>query len=191
MNLDSLRKCVDKAKNDYELARRKLTEARKDLEATQSHLKNVEIAQNVAQTVAQTIQQQAHKKIARVVTACLQTVFPDKNYTFEIQFERKRKRTEAKLTLFLDGHEIDDPIDGESGGVLDVASFALQLSAIMLNKPAVRKLMVMDEPFKYVSADYRDNVQQMLTKLAADFDLQFIMVTSHQSQVMAGKVIEL
>jgi energy-coupling factor transporter ATP-binding protein EcfA2 len=191
MSIESLRNRVDRAKNQYESAHRKLVEARKDLKGTLAYLKNVKHAQELTQTVAQTVQQQAHSKIACVVTACLQTVFDDKNYTFEIRFERKRKRTEAKLLLYLNGHEIDDPIEGESGGVLDVASFALQLSAIMLTKPTVRRLMVMDEPFKYVSPEYRSNVQQMLTKLAEDFDIQLIMVTSQQSQVMAGKVVDL
>ena len=191
MNVITLRQKVDKIKSQYDLAYGKLRNERQNLQTIKEHLSHMEQAQQITQTVAQTIQQQAHQKIAKVVTACLKTVFIDKDYAFEIRFERKRKRTEAKLILLKDGHEVDDPIDGESGGVLDVASFSLQLSAIMLNKPSIRKLMVMDETFKFVSVEYRNNVQQMLTKLAKDFGIQFIMVTSHQSQIMAGKVIDL
>lgn len=191
MSLESLRQSVDKIKGQYEQSRSTLQNEKNNLNITQEHLTNVEQAQNITQTVAQTIQQQAHKKIAHVVTACLKIVFDNMNYGFRIDFERKRKRTEAKLVIMRDGHDVKDPLDSESGGVLDVSSFALNLSALMLSKPAVRRILIMDEPFKYVSPEYRNNIQQMLDKLSKDFNIQFIMVTSHQSQISIGKEIKL
>jgi DNA repair exonuclease SbcCD ATPase subunit len=191
MSLESLRQQVNKTKTRYEQTYRELQNERKNLQTAKTELSHIEQAQQIVQTVAQTIQQQAHNKIARVVTACLKTVFDDIDYGFRIDFERKRKRTEAQLVITRDGHDIKDPLDAEAGGALDVASFALQLSAIMLSKPAVRRLMVLDEPFKFVSPEYRDNVKQMLEQLSKDFDIQFIMVTSHQSQIVVGKEIRL
>jgi ABC-type molybdenum transport system ATPase subunit/photorepair protein PhrA len=81
-------------------------------------------------------------------------------------------------------------MEEDSGGVVDVASFVLRLSCLMLSKPPLRRLIVLDEPFKFVSVEYRDNVRAMLEKLAKDFKIQFIMVT-HIEELITGKVVRL
>jgi len=47
-----------------------------------------------------------------------------------------------------------------------------------------------DEPFKFVSAGYRDGVRAMLQMLAAELGIQFIMVT-HIPELRCGKIIEI
>jgi DNA repair exonuclease SbcCD ATPase subunit len=190
MSLESLRHRVDKTKSQYQLAKTQLQNEKDNLHTVEKHLANIEQAQHITQTVAQTVQEQAHGKIARVVTACLKTVFDDMDYGFRIDFDRKRKRTEAKLRLVRDGNDVEDPLEAESGGVIDVAAFALQLASMMLTKPTIRKILILDEPFKFVSRQYRSNINQMIEKLAKDFDVQFIIVT-HQEEITCGKQIEL
>lgn len=145
-------------------------------------------ALEIAQAVAQGIQEQAHEKIAGVVTSCLQMVF-DKPYVFKIIFTKKRGRTEAELVFMKNGMEVD-PLTASGGGVVDVAAFALRISCITLHKPVLRRTVLLDEPFKFVSAYYRDNVKTMLLKLASEFGMQFIMVT-HIDELITGKVIKL
>ena len=133
----------------------------------------------------------AHKKIANVVSRCLETVFVgDDVYGFKIRFDRKRGRTEALLILTKNGHEVEDPLNADSGGVVDVAAFALRTSCIVLAKPNLRKFLAMDEPFKFVSAEYRSNVRMLLEGLSKDFKFQYLMVT-HEPAYHVGKVIEL
>lgn len=199
MSIEYLRKDVDKIKFRYRAAKSAIREDSTYLSKAKQHIEDIREAQEITQAVAQTIQQQAHSKIAKVVTACLQMVFPDKDYKFKLKFERKRNRTEATPTLIKDGHEIINPYDktetdnksNESGGVLDIAGFACQISAIMLHQPALRPIMIMDEPFKNIHGDmYRENAKQMLEKLSKDFGFQLILV-SNMKEIMVGKVIEL
>jgi len=198
MSIESLRQRVNRIKTDYDLALAQFRKETKNLIVVEERLKDIKEAQHITQTVAQTIQQQAHKKIARVVTACLQTVFTDMDYKFKLKFERKRNRTEATPVLIKDGHELANPFDktekdnrsSESGGVLDIAGFTCQVAAIVLSKPPIRPILIMDEPFKSLSVEYRDGARQMIQMLAKDFGIQFIIVT-HQTELMMGKVIEL
>lgn len=162
-------------------------EKRAAIEA-ENHATDCEEAQRVAQLVAQTVQQQAHDKIAGVVSKCLEAVF-EEPYEFQIHFEQKRGRTEARLVFVRDGNEVD-PMTGSGGGVVDVASFALRVACILLAKPPVRRVLVMDEPFRFVSACYRPRLRGMLEMLSKELGMQFIQVT-HIEELKVGNIIEL
>jgi len=191
MNILKTRKRVNDLLLDLKVAKKTCKEERKKLTEAKDHLVFVEEAQQAAQSVAKEIQQLAHKKIANVVSKCLETVFVgDDIYGFKIRFDRKRGRTEAILILTKNGHEVEDPLNADSGGVVDVAAFALRTSCIVLAKPNLRKFLSLDEPFKFVSAEYRSNVRMLLEGLSKDFNFQYLMVT-HEPAYHVGKVIEL
>ena len=158
------------------------------LAQAREHSESVSEAQELAQNVAQAVQQKAHDQIAEVVSRCLEAVF-DEPYEFRIHFERKRGRTEARLTFERDGMEVD-PMTASGGGVVDVASFALRLSCLILNKPPLRRILIMDEPFKYVSEEYRERVRELLETLAQEMGVQLLMVT-HINELKTGTVLEL
>jgi DNA repair exonuclease SbcCD ATPase subunit len=191
MNLTKTREYIDELKADQKSVKNKIVEESNNLKEAEIYLTQMEEAQKIVQHVAQEIQQQAHDRITKVVTSCLQTVFDgEDDYGFRIRFERKRGKTEAVLVITKNGHEVDDILEGDSGGVVDVAAFALRVSNIMLSKPRLRKFVALDEPFKFVSRRFRPNVRSMIDGLAKDFGFQFIMVT-HISELETGKVIEL
>jgi ABC-type molybdenum transport system ATPase subunit/photorepair protein PhrA len=170
------------------LVRTQKTEERKLEQACQT-LCYAQQAQDVLQHLAQAIQQQAHSRIASVVTSCLRTVFGEQAYEFKIEFDRKRGRTEARLR-FLRGELEVDPLTASGGGMVDVAAFALRAACLMLHRPHLRRLLVLDEPFRFVSAEFQDNVRQMLEGLAKDLEMQIIMVT-HNEAYETGNVIRL
>jgi len=179
---------LNKKLAELEVARGSFRSLDNSLNETREQAQTAEEAQELAQHVAQVIQQKAHDQIARVVSRCLSAVF-DEPYEFCIHFERKRGRTEARLTFDRDGMEID-PMTASGGGVVDIASFALRLSCLILNKPPLRRAMVMDEPFRFVSEEFRDRVKALLDTLSEEMKTQFVMVT-HINELKMGQVIEL
>lgn len=187
--ITNYRKKVDQALKDYRGYKKQLSEEKRRLEEAQERLSISSEGLHIIQTVSQKVQQQAHDKIAGVVTLCLNSIFPDKDYKFQIVFERKRSRTEAKL-IFLKGDKERDPIEDTGGGIVDVAAFALRLSSVILHKPPLRKTLILDEPFKNVSKGYHENVKTLLEKVSEDFGVQIIMVT-HIGRLKIGKVIKL
>jgi len=151
-------------------------------------LKTAQDAQEVLQLLAQAVQQQAHARISEVVSRCLTAVFDDP-YEFKIVFERKRGRTEAILR-FVRGDLDVDPLTASGGGMIDVAAFALRVACLMLARPRLSKVIVLDEPFKFVSAQYRGNVRSMLEQLSEEMEMQIIMVT-HIEELETGNTIEI
>lgn len=173
----------------YKLAKATRQAERDALEHAQTRLADAEQAQAIIQKIAQQIQHAAHAQIAGLVTRCIRAVY-DEPYKFRIEFEMKRGKTEARFVfLDQDNNEID-PLTASGGGLVDIAAFALRLSAIMLSKPRVRRLMILDEPFKWVSAKYRPALCSLLQQLEKELKVEIFMVT-HLHELRMGNHIRL
>lgn len=182
-----------RTKTDQLLRRLDATLAAEKTEAAELALAQQELeignkAQVVVQAVAAAVQQEAHAAIARLVSRCLTAIF-DRPYEFKILFERSRGKTVARM-VFARGDLELDPMTAAGGGVVDVAAFALRLACVCLSQPRVRGFLVLDEPFRFVSANYRPNLRQLLLQLSAELNLQFVIVT-HIEELEIGKVIRL
>ena len=177
---------------DLDSQRRSLLTLSKQLvvqrDKAQKLLSDTKTAKDIAQTVAQGIQQRAHQNIANVVSRCLEAIFDDPPQ-FKIHFERKRNRTEARLVFVRNDHEVD-PLSSDSGGVVDVAAFALRLACLLLSRPKLRPIIVLDEPFRALHADIRPRVKTLLEELSKELKVQIILVT-HDEALGAGTIIEL
>lgn len=187
-NLKQYRRKLDTLRADWNHCSRLVKEESANLNQAEDRITYCEQAQQILQQLAQGVQEQAHEKIASVVSKCLEAVF-DEPYQFQIHFERKRGKTEAKLLFVRNGNEVD-PLTASGGGVVDVAAFALRLACIALSQPPVRRLVVMDEPFRFLSPGLRPRARQLLLSLAKEMQFQFVMVT-HAKALQCGKVIEI
>lgn len=152
-----------------------------------ANLEAVEQAREILQPIAQAVQQKAHDRIAAVVSKCLAAVFPEP-YEFEIEFVKKRGRTEANLWFKRNGRRVS-PLGASGGGAVDVAAFALRLAALALSRPKGRPVVVLDEAFKFLSVDRRPAVREMLEAVADEMRVQIILVT-HSPELVVGNVIQ-
>lgn len=163
-----------------------LKEERRELQAAVARVTETQEALSLLQHIAQEVQQRAHVRISEVVSSCLAAVFDDP-YELVVRFERKRGRTEAVLR-FRRNHLEVDPLTACGGGQVDVAAFALRAACLALHRPRLRRLLVLDEPFRFVSVEYQPNIRTMLESLSAKLDMQIVMVT-HNETYETGKVI--
>ncbi|QDP54809.1 MAG: hypothetical protein Unbinned3891contig1000_7 [Prokaryotic dsDNA virus sp.] len=156
------------------------------IEISSGNYQSAQESQQILQALCQQVQHQAHNRICSVVSTCLSTVF-DNPYTFHINFEQKRGRTEAELVFKRKGLEVD-PMTATGGGMVDVAAFALRVSCLMLHQPPLSRVLVLDEPFRFVSGEFQDNVRTMMQELAEELGIQFVMVT-HNRAYETGKLV--
>jgi DNA repair exonuclease SbcCD ATPase subunit len=184
-SIESLRRRLEKSLGTYRQAGQKLEEERVALKRLERREDGLLEAQVLAQQVAQQVQTQVHAKVAEIVTRALE-IF-DEPYEFRIEFERKRGRTEARLVFLKEGLEVD-PLTASGGGVVDVAAFALRVACLLLSRPPRRRLLVLDEPLKMLSAEYRDRARALLESLSSDLGVQFVVVT-HDPRLRAGSVL--
>lgn len=188
MELSKYRKIINSRQADYRAASVLLSQAQERAAELNRECVHTEMAQEVAREVAQRIQQQAHERVADVVTAALRQIFGDDSYQFTIDFQQKRGRTEAQLQLHQGGLLIEDPISSVGGGVVDVIAFALRVAAMKWSRPAPRPALILDEPFKWLSAEYRPAAAALLQRLAEE--MQIVLVT-HIRDFEIGRVEDL
>jgi DNA repair exonuclease SbcCD ATPase subunit len=190
ISITDYRKAVDRLKQKRDWAASSVGKEKSELKLIRSRLGSAEEARSIFQAIAQAIQQRIHRRISEVVTRCLRAVFDDP-YDFEIRFDQKRGKTEAVMVFKRDGLELEDPMAEVGGGVIDVAALALRLSCILLAKPAVRKVLVLDEPFRFVRGEEnRARTCEMLKRLSADLGVQVILNTD-VPEFRLGSVVEL
>lgn len=187
----AIRSRLSRALAEYDAASLGLKTASQSLSETRAQYEAALRAKEIVQTISLDCQQQCQQRIAFVVTRCLEAVFGKDTLRFSLVFEQKRGQTEVRgVILDASGHELD-PMDSCGGGVLDVAAFGLRLACMMLTRPRLAKVLVLDEPFKFVSGTYRPAVVQMLQELSQEFGVQIIMVT-HLPELMAiGHQVEI
>lgn len=188
MNIKEIRKTVDGIKQDYNTAHQQVKAEKTALKEVRTELRDTKEAQRILQEAAQNVQQRVHEKVSEIVSRCLQAVF-DEPYEFQIVFDQKRGKTEARMVFIRDGQEVD-PKRASGGGVIDVTAFALRLACLLLTRPQPRRILVLDEPFRFLSRDYRPRVRALLESLSEELEVQIIMVT-HDPMLTTGKVIEI
>ena len=74
--------------------------------------------------------------------------------------------------------------------MVDVAAFALRLSCLMLSTPKLRRILVLDEPFKFVSAEFIPRVHSLIEQLSTEMHVQIVMVT-HIKGLQTGTIFDL
>lgn len=188
--IQSYRQKLDRLLDDHQHARRQVQVEEDALREAQDRLQNAQEAQQAIQQIARTIQESCHRQVSEIASRCLQAVFGKDTYRLEIRFEEKRGKTEARIVLVTAEGELHDPINECGGGIIDVISFSLRLAALLLSFPQKRRLLVLDEYWKHLSARYRPAMRRLLEKISQEMNVQIVYVT-HAEELQAGKVIRL
>ena len=132
----------------------------------------------VIQDSATQMQNQLKDKIVNMVNMALRSVF-DSPPLFIMDIVSKRNKVECELSL-QEGKYPCSPEDGAGGGVLDVVSFALRV--VVWTFTNNENTLILDEPFKFLSADRAEKASMMLHEISHRLNLQIIMV-SHQEGI--------
>lgn len=190
MNINKIENLFLQVKGSKLQLEKNLVETKYNKKLFEKKLKLVEEAQVFLQTVAQNTQEKLKFDIEAIVNLALESVFPDE-YLFQMNFEVSRGKTEAEL-VFQDkrtGQTID-PMEASGGGVVDLTCFALRIAAFALES-GTDNLIILDEPFKFISRDLQERAGEILKTLSKKMNLQILMVTHIPEFIeVADKIFE-
>ena len=183
MTIQHLRQKLERKKGQQTQLQSDLETAKSEEENISSEIINTEQAQAIIQIVAQKTQEELEYRLSEIVSLALAAVFDDP-YKLKVDFVIRRGKTECDL-LFEKNGEIFDPLTSSGGGAVDIASMALRVAIWSLTQPRTRNILILDEPFRFLSKEYQVKASIMLKELSKKLELQIIMV-SHSEFLIEG-----
>ncbi len=177
MNLEDWKDKLLSYQTEQSVINREINSLKDKINSLDKEEENYEEALRIAQVVAEETQSELSFHVSDIVSHALTAVFDDA-YKFELKFIQKRNKTEAELSFTRDGNDID-PMNACGGGVVDIASFALRMAMLMLQRKRA-PILILDEPFRFVSSDYQEKAGLLLQELSHRLGIQIIMVTHNE-----------
>ena len=190
MNLTELRQKLERKKGKALQIEQDLATCQKKINEVKKEISFSEKAQIIIITVAKLTQEELEYRITEPVSLALAAVY-DNPYTMVAKFDiTGRGTTECALRFERNGN-LKRPFDASGGGPIDIASFVLRVGSLMLELPKRRRILILDEPFRFVSRKKMELAGELLQKVSKQLDLQIIMVTHIEELVKsADKIFE-
>ena len=181
MNIQQHRTELEQRKGKRNQLQNQVDKSEQKIKSLERQEKDLQQAQLILQSVAKATQDELCFHISELVTLALEAVFPDP-YKFVLEFTLRRGKSEADL-YFLKGKERVHPTSASGGGAIDIATFALRVSLWSLKQPRSRNVLILDEPFRFLSENLQPKASQMLKEISEKLKLQMIIVT-HETELL-------
>ena len=188
-NIQNLRNALEQMKGKRDQIQHGIDNAEQFIREKKKDLRRHEQAREIIREVGLKTQQQLQFHISDITSLALEAVF-DNPYKLITEFIQRRNKTECDLYFERDGNRID-PLSASGGGTVDVASFALRVASWSMQRPRSRNVLILDEPFRYLSSDLLPKASEMLNQISKKLKLQIIMVTHAEELIEnADRVFE-
>jgi len=188
-NIQNLRNALEQMKGKRDQIQHGIDNAEQFIKEKKKDLRRHEQAREIIREVGLKTQQQLQFHISDITSLALEAVF-DNPYKLFTEFIQRRNKTECDLYFERDGNRID-PLSASGGGTVDVASFALRVASWSIQRPRSRNVLILDEPFRYLSSDLLPKASEMLNQISKKLKLQIIMVTHAEELIEnADRVFE-
>jgi len=129
---------------------------------------------SILETLLKTISVESLNTVEQLVTYGLRVVFPDLSLNFKTDISTKRGA--QWLDLKLEDNGVEAPIlSAFGGGPASVVAFLLRL--LVCRRLNLAPVLLLDEPFSFVSEHYVENVGKLLRELADKLGFEMILVT--------------
>lgn len=172
-------------KGQRDMILKNIKSLKSDIKNKEEELKDIQEAQIIIQEVAKQTQEQIKYEISEPVSLAINSIFDTKEYKapyrFVFDFVSKRNKTECDFYLVNKDNEKENPLEDCGGGLIDIISFALRLSICTIAK--TRKVLILDEPFKWIDKSKEEKVGQLLRLIVEKLGFQIIMVTHNNSYI--------
>lgn len=176
MTVHHIQSFVQERKHQKAFLQKQLDEKTNSRESLLAKYNDLIEARRIISEAARVTQLQFKGFVENLVTMAIQTVFPEQQYKFVMDFDLKANRSEINLLVQQGEKEPYRPEDEQGGGLLDILSFALRVVMWALEKPRSRPVFVMDEPFRYCGK-LTPLAGNMMKEISQRLGIQIIMVT--------------
>lgn len=185
--LDALKKRVEELAGRKRTFQELLESEQKKLDTSNAKARECESALKLLELVGTTSRERIKQEIETLVTHALTSTFDRDDYSLVAEFLHRRNQIECDLLLGV-GNEGDDtfhtmdPLDSNGGGIVDVITTSLRF--VLLTMLHQEGPSVLDEPGKYVSAEYQRSFLNFMQEVSEKTNRQ-VIVSTHIENYMS------
>lgn len=128
-------------------------------------------------------QARAHEQIEALVTQGLQTIFGhDLSFHLVPAVRAKTPVIDFVIRSRIDDVPVDtDVMEARGGGLAAVVGFLLRVIVLLLSAEHRETVLILDETFAHVSAEYEPKVAEFLRQLVDATGIQIVLVTHSEA----------
>lgn len=176
MDINDVQRVVSRKLTEHKVLSGQIDQISKEYKSAESEISNMVEARNIIAEASRITQEQFKEFVESLITLAIQSVFPDKDYKFIVDFVLQANRSQIFLMVQQGDKEPYLPEDEQGGCLLDIISFALRIVLWSLEKPRSRNVLIFDEPFRWTGA-LTEKAANMMKEISGKLDIQIIMVT--------------
>lgn len=176
MNIDNIQRIVSQKMAEHKVLSGQMNSVLKEYEIAEKNISNMVEARNIIAEASRMTQEQFKEFVESLITLAIQSVFPDEDYRFIVDFTLQANRPQINLMVQQGDKEPYIPEEEQGGCLLDIISFALRIVLWSLEKPRSRNVLVFDEPFRW-TGDLTERAANMMKEISGKLGIQIIMVT--------------
>jgi DNA repair ATPase RecN len=180
--IQTLRNKVQQEKGRKIQLEKSIQDTKDGLRDNRRLLSRHEQAREIIRDVGLATQEQLQVHISDITSLALEAVFPVP-YELVAEFVQRRNKTVCDLYFTREGNRMN-PLDSSGYGAVDIASMALRIAAWSMQTPKKRNVIILDEPFRFLSENYQEQASQMIKELSTRLGIQFLII-SHNA-TLAG-----
>lgn len=133
-------------------------------------------AQAFLRLLAEHQQEVIRQKIEMLVTYGLKTVF-DEDIQFRVTLDARKNQIYMGFAIEDDEGRQVPLMDGEAGGVVALTALLLRIVLLLMTRPRLNPLLILDEPLTQLSVSYREPAAQLILRLVDKGLLRVLAVT--------------
>lgn len=163
--------------------RRRKTAVSSTIEESKKAVEIYTVCSDLISTAASMTQHGVKEILEDSISSAMQTVYDDKDVTFELDLSVKSKRLHAKPWV-VEGENKYEPEDERGGGLLELLSFAMRVVLWSIkDQNKSRPVFILDEPLKFVGRGRMlEKAATILHSLHEGLGIQIIVIT-HEDEI--------
>lgn len=160
---------------EQEYDERRLHELRGKIARETKELDSIKEARKICQIVLASTQSSFKMDVESLMTLAIKSVF--KRFDFELEWKETASRSDLNFNI-KDGDNVLNLDDDLGCSILDIISFSSRPVFHRYQHPRSRKLMVFDEPMKWVGqGEFLDRACRLVETVAHQRNYQLIIIT--------------
>lgn len=164
---------------EYKVAVATSERLEKEIESDKQKADDINVCSLIIKKTVEKRRDAICKTLSVMGTSAMQYALQDQNIEMQIHEQDYRDSIASNVRIVNTKTGLDTPILGaKGGGIEDIVNTAIRIGIIKaLKDPSIDGPIILDEPYKQLSAEYQPAIAEFLNRISSDFGRQIILST--------------